>query len=99
VPPDRYNSGSSAPPGRGGDGASSREVIIEFIPIGGSVKVTAIDVTTGTEVSAIGPASASQAELERIAIRKLDYVMSKRELGAVKKNAAEPDKGAGGIIV
>lgn len=49
----------------------SREVFFEFIAIGTSVKVVAIDAATGTEVSVIGPASAAQADLEQLAIGKL----------------------------
>jgi hypothetical protein len=37
------------------------QVYFEFTAIGRSVKVVAIDAATGTEVSVIGPASASQA--------------------------------------
>jgi Domain of unknown function (DUF6898) len=36
------------------------------------VKVSAIDAATGFEVSVIGPASASQADLERLALQKLN---------------------------
>jgi hypothetical protein len=48
-----------------------REVFFEFITIGTAVKVTAIDAATSTEVSIIGPASAAQADLERLALAKL----------------------------
>jgi hypothetical protein len=48
-----------------------REVYFEFIAIGSAVKVVAIDALTGIEVSAIGPASAAQADLERLALGKL----------------------------
>ncbi len=49
-----------------------REVYFEFTAIGRSVKVSAIDAATGFEVSVIGPASASQADLERLALQKLN---------------------------
>jgi hypothetical protein len=39
------------------------EVYFEFTAIGNVVKVTAIDSVTGTEVSAMGSTSASQADL------------------------------------
>jgi hypothetical protein len=55
------------------------EVYFEFTAIGNSVKVTAIDAATGTEVVAIGPASAARADLQRLALRKL--------LAKMKKNA------------
>jgi hypothetical protein len=51
--------------------ADPREVYFEFTAIGASVKVVAIDAATGTEVSVIGPASAAQADLERLALAKL----------------------------
>lgn len=50
---------------------SRREVYFEFIAIGTTVKVSAIDVATGVEVSVMGPASAAQADLERLALGKL----------------------------
>jgi uncharacterized protein DUF6898 len=48
-----------------------QEVYFEFVAIGNVVKVTAIDSQTGTEVSAMGPASASQADLQQLALQKL----------------------------
>jgi hypothetical protein len=51
---------------------NDREVYFEFTAIGRSVKVSAIDAATGLEVSVIGPASASQADLERLALQKLN---------------------------
>ena len=48
-----------------------REVYFEFVAIGNVVKVTAIDSVTGTEVSAMGPASSSQADLQQLALQKL----------------------------
>jgi len=47
------------------------EVYFEFVAIGNVVKVTAIDSVTGTEVSAMGPASSSQADLQQLALQKL----------------------------
>ena len=47
------------------------EVYFEFTSIGRSVKVSAIDAASGIEVSVIGPASASQAQLQRLALQKL----------------------------
>ncbi|MGH6771146.1 MAG: DUF6898 family protein [Xanthobacteraceae bacterium] len=47
------------------------EVYFEFTAIGRSVKVAAIHAATGTEVSIVGPATASQADLQRLAVQKL----------------------------
>ena len=48
-----------------------REVYFEFITIGATVKVVAIDADSGTEVSVIAPAGAAQGGLERLALAKL----------------------------
>jgi len=55
------------------------EVYFEFVKIGNVVKVTAIDGRTGTEVSAMGPASSRQADLQQLALQKLKARI-KREL-------------------
>ena len=56
--------------------------IIEFTQVGGSVKVTAVDPRTMTEVSIIGGPQYSQEFLTRQVVKKLEYVLSKGE----KKN-------------
>jgi hypothetical protein len=48
-----------------------REVFFEFVSIGTSVKVVAIDAATGTEVSVIGPVGAAQADMQQLALGKL----------------------------
>jgi len=53
--------------------------IIEFITMGNSVKVTAVDPKTGREVSTIGPKTASQAQLSRAAVNKMLYVINKEK--------------------
>jgi hypothetical protein len=52
-------------------GQAPREVYFEHIAIGNAVKVTAIDSVTAIEVSILGPTSASQSDLERLALQKL----------------------------
>ncbi len=51
--------------------ATPDEVYFEFTAIGAVVKVTAIDAASGIEVTVMGPAAASQAHLERLALQKL----------------------------
>lgn len=58
-------------PSRDESRQESRDVYFEFTVIGGVVKVSAIDATTGTEVSVLGPANAAQSDLERLALAKL----------------------------
>lgn len=55
---------------------SSGEVAFEFVPHGRYVKVSAIDMTTGREVSIVGDAAASEAELQRIALAKLKRALA-----------------------
>lgn len=63
-------------------------VIVEFTQVGHYIKVSAVDPVTFTEVSIVGDPAASQDHLERLAVRKLRYVMIKRGL-------LEPDPKAG----
>ncbi len=58
--------------------AGRREVIFEFIRIGGAVKVTAVDGATGIEASIVGNPAAGETALKRLARRKLDYVLAKQ---------------------
>ena len=55
-----------------------RDVYFEFTAIGRTVKVSAIDAATGLEVSVVGPASASQSDLQRLALQKLKAQLSRR---------------------
>lgn len=54
------------------------EVLFEFQPKGRYVRVTAIDPRTGVEVISICDAKYSQAIVQRLAVRKLKYVLRKR---------------------
>jgi|TARA_Y100001933_G_scaffold218213_1_gene226238 hypothetical protein len=47
------------------------EVYFEFQALGRQVKVTAIDAGSGVEVVVIGPVQASRADLQQLAMRKL----------------------------
>ncbi len=55
------------------------DVLLEFHAHGGYVKVSAIDPLTRTEVSVVGAAKATEAELSRTAVAKLRYVLDKRD--------------------
>ena len=56
-----------------------QEVIIEFHRVGNSVKVSAMDTKTLTEVSIVGPANAGEEVLKRNVLRKLEYVLAKNK--------------------
>lgn len=51
--------------------------IIEFVPQGRFVKVSAVDPATGTEAVIVGDAIKPQALLEHIAIQKLEFLLKK----------------------
>lgn len=59
-------------------GQVSGDIYFEHITFGKTVKVSAIHSASGTEVSISGPVSAGQQTLERTALQKLIYVMSKK---------------------
>ncbi|MEP3278541.1 MAG: serine hydroxymethyltransferase [Stappiaceae bacterium] len=56
----------------GGNGA----VYFELRRIAQQIRVAAIDGATGVEVSVFGPASASEADLKSLALRKLQRRLS-----------------------
>lgn len=49
----------------------TEEVLFEFTVIGSSVRVAAIDATTGAETVVVGPSNASTSDLQRLALAKL----------------------------
>ncbi len=57
--------------------AGEEGYIVEFVQVGNSVKVTACDPVTLTEVSIVGSPSASRDDLSALAIRKLHYVLDR----------------------
>ena len=56
----------------------NREVIIEFIPVGNVVRVTAMDVQSLTEIIISGPANTPEQMLKNNAVRRLEYVLKKK---------------------
>lgn len=55
-----------------------KEIYVEFVVMGNTVKVTAIDSESGLEASVIGPAGAPRGALAEAARRKLEYVAKKQ---------------------
>ncbi len=51
--------------------------LIEFRPVGNSVKVSAVDPATMIEVSIVGALTAGEEMLTRIVVRKLLYVLER----------------------
>ncbi|MDO8606119.1 MAG: hypothetical protein Q7R40_06255 [Phaeospirillum sp.] len=59
--------------------AVSGEVLFEFRRIGNAVKVSAFHTDTLTEISVVGPAGATEAHLKMMALKRLEYVLAKRQ--------------------
>ncbi|MDB2414842.1 hypothetical protein N9W34_03630 [Rickettsiales bacterium] len=71
---------------------SDGQYYIEFHAIGNSVKVSAVDPVTLEEVSIISPSHISRHEMEKVAIKKLEYVKRKNAEKSAKdasKNSEE----------
>ncbi len=64
--------------------SADKDFLIEFVRMGNSVKVSAIDPVTGIEASIVGPANLSEAQLSSNAIAKLRYVIAKKKQGPLK---------------
>ena len=62
---------SLPPSSKGSPPAEAGKIYYEFTRLGAYVKVSAIDVNSGVEVSVVGAASAPQADLQRLARTKL----------------------------
>lgn len=54
-------------------------VIVEMIGVGRYVKVTAVDTRTGIEATIVGDPRRGERALREAAVRKLRYVMEKKE--------------------
>ncbi|MBI3444372.1 MAG: hypothetical protein HY055_03170 [Magnetospirillum sp.] len=57
------------------------EVLFEFHRVGNTVKVTAFHVPTLTEVSVVGAANAGEMQLKLLGLRRLEYVLAKKQAG------------------
>ena len=67
------------------------EIYIEYKQVGQTMKVIAVDAATGIEVVIMGPASAAQSHLQKVAIRKLKMQLKKAES---EGEAEDPEEGA-----
>ena len=56
---------------------NSKEYLFEFHWMGAYVKVSVIDPATNTEASIVGDSRATKQDLEKIAIKKLQYVIKR----------------------
>lgn len=55
------------------------DYIIEYVVIGGSMKVTAFNTRTLHEASIVCSAGAAREDMARLAIRKLNYVQRQKD--------------------
>jgi Domain of unknown function (DUF6898) len=56
-------------------------IIIEMIAVGRYVRVTAVDTKTGVEAVVVGDPRRGERALREAAVRKLRYVMEKKDGG------------------
>lgn len=97
-PNDKSGRGSASV--RSGVPHGEREVYLEFLVVGDSIKVVAVDAASGTEVSITGSVHAPKAELEKVAMDKLRYVMGlkKTEEPSAGTNQPAKDGGKGWVV-
>ncbi|HEU5047446.1 MAG TPA: hypothetical protein VFT64_06335 [Rickettsiales bacterium] len=57
---------------------NTHQYLLEFVALEGSVKVTALEPESGVEASVICPATATRKDMTDLAIRKLHYVLKKK---------------------
>lgn len=60
-----------AAPGPGKSASGPGEVYFEFTQVGGQMRVAAIDARSGIEVVVIAPLSATQSQMQSLALAKL----------------------------
>ncbi len=58
---------------------SEHDIILEFITLGNSVKVTAIDPESGIEAVVVASPHTPRSVLSDLALRKLRYVTARRD--------------------
>ena len=59
-----------------------REVLFEIVQVGQSLRVSAIDPHTRTEVTMIGDPRAPDSQIKRLAAQKLWYAIEKKNKGS-----------------
>ena len=57
---------------------SRKEIFVEFVILGNSLKATAIDPDSGLEASVIGPANAPRHTMAEAARNKLNFMAKKK---------------------
>jgi hypothetical protein len=62
------------------DPSASGRVLFEFIQAGGQMRIAAIDEATGIEVVVIAPLSATQRQMEQLAMAKLRRRLQQADL-------------------
>lgn len=58
---------------------SHRDVIFEFISQGAFTRVSAVDVASGVEAIAVCPSNAARSDMETLALRKLERLLSQQQ--------------------
>lgn len=85
-----HSGGDNERPGSDRVSGPNGEIYIEYKQLGQAMKVIAVDAATGVEVTIMGPASAAQTDLQRVAVRKLQAQLEK-DAGEGGSGTADPD--------
>ncbi len=75
---------------RRGRSIGESEVLLEFVTQGRYVRVSAIDPVSGTEVTVVGSAKATEAFLTRTAVAKLRWVLDKQAAAEERAGRRRP---------
>lgn len=62
------------------DPLNNREIIIELASVGNLTRVRAMDVASLTEITIQGPKNAGEDVLKHNALKRLEYVLKKKEI-------------------
>ncbi|HRO04764.1 MAG TPA: hypothetical protein PLS69_14280, partial [Terricaulis sp.] len=73
--------------------SGEREVIFEILRVGDVQRVAAVDVESGLEVVIVAPANAAQADVQTLALRKLERALA----GEAGEDEAPP-RGRGKLV-
>ncbi len=71
-------------------------MILEFVRVGASLEVRAVDEETGIEAITVAPADAARADVERLALRKLAWLLDRKkgeQAGPAPPDSIPPKRG------
>lgn len=74
------------------------EIYVEFLRQGNAVRATAIDAASGVEAVVVGPLTAHQNDLQKLAVAKLMRLLGRETLSEADTNKTPPGSGRGIVV-